>query len=152
MVKVHTIEMLEHSAKNFPNVKAHANMINGAVVGMENGATVVPATGKALYVVLNQQVGDKEYEEEYPIAKGTMVNLFDLVSWVDKELDITESNILYSTGESYAALTVGTELTFDADTFKFKKGTASSGDVNFVITKRFGNLVNGVTVKIGVKA
>lgn len=151
MVKVHTIEMLEHSAKNSPNVKAHANMINGAVVGMGDGVTAVPASGKALYVVLNQQVGDKEYEEEYPIAKDTMVNLFDLASWADKELDITESNILYGTGETYASLTVGTELTFDADTFKFKKGTATSGDVNFVVTKRFGNLVNGITVKIGIK-
>ena len=152
MVKVHTIEMLEHSAKNFPNVKAHADMINGAIVGMGNGVTVAPATGKPLYVVINQQVGDKEYEEEYPLAKDTYVNLFDLAAWVDKELDVTEANIAYGVSESYANLTVGTELTFDASTFKFKKGTASSGDVNFVVTKRFGNLVNGVTVKIGVKA
>lgn len=152
MVKVHSIEMLEHSAKNFPNVKAHTDMVNGAIVGMGDGVTVAPATGNGLYVVLNQQVGDKEYEEEYPITKDTYVNLFDLASWTDKELDITESNIKYGDSESYATLTVGTELTFDADTFKFKKGIASSGDVNFIVTKKWGNLVNGITVKIGVKA
>lgn len=152
MVKVHSIEMIEHSAKNFPNVKAHTDMVNGAIVGMGNGVTTAPVSGSDLYVVLNQQVGDKEYEESYPIAKDTMVNLFDLSAWADKELDITESNIKYGTGETYASLTVGTELTFDADTFMFKKGTATSGDVNFIVTKRFGNLVNGITVKIGVKA
>lgn len=152
MVKVHSIEMLEHSARNFPNIKAHADMVNGAIVGMGSGKTTAPATGEKLYVVINQQVGDKEYEETYPIAKNEMVNLFDLSAWVDKELDITESNIAYGTSETYASLTVGTELTFDATTFKFKKGTATAGDVNFVVTKRWGNLVNGLTVKIGVKA
>lgn len=151
MVKVHTIEMLEHSAKNFPNVKAHIDMINGSLVGMGDGVTTNPATGKELYVVLNQQVGDKEYEEEYPISKDTMVNLYSVANWVDKELDITESNIVYGTGDTYASLTKGTELTFDATTFKFKKGAASSGDVTFVVTKRWGNLTNGVTVKIGIK-
>ena len=152
MVKVHTIEMLEHSAKNFPNVKAHADMINGAIVGMGDGVTTAPTTGKPLYVVINQQVGDKEYEEEYPLAKGTCVNVFDVAAPVDRRLELTGATIASGVTESYPNVTVGTELTFDASTFKFKKGTASVGDVNFVVTKRFGNLINGVTVKIGVKA
>lgn len=151
MVKVHTIEMLEHSAKNFPNIKAHTDMINGAIVGMNPGITTDPSTGKPIYVVLNQQVGDNEYEDEYLISKDSMTNLYALSSWIDKELDITESNIQYGSNETYSDLAVGTELTFDTITFKFKKGTATAGDINFIITKRWGNLVNGITVKIGLK-
>lgn len=152
MVKVHSIEMLEHSAKNYPNIKAHTDMINGAIVGMESGVTTAPSTGKAIYVVLNQQVGDNEYEEDYPIAKDTMVNLYELSSWIGKELDITESNLQYGSNQAYSNLTVGTELTFDTATFKFKKGTATAGDINFIITKKWGNIVNGITVKIDIKA
>lgn len=148
MVKVHSIEMLEHSAKNFPNVKAHVDMINGSLVGMGDGVTVAPTAGQTLYVVLNQQVGDNEYAETYPIAKDAMVNLFDLAAWTDKELDITDANVAYGDGETYASLTVGTELTFDADTMKFAKGAAASGDIGFVVTKRFGGSVNGITIKV----
>lgn len=145
MVKVHTIEMIEHSSKNFPNVKAHADMINGSLVGMGDGVTVAPTT-ENLYVVLNVQTGDKEYADVYPIATGDYVSLYDLKNWTDKELDITEGNI----EGDYADFTVGTELTFDANTFKFKVGTVTGG-VGFKVTKRWGNIVNGLTVKIIAK-
>lgn len=145
MVKVHTIEMIEHSSKNFPNVKAHTDMINGSLVGMGDGVTVTP-TAENLYVVLNVQTGDKEYADVYPIATGDYVSLYDLKNWTDKELDITEGNI----EGDYADFAVDTELTFDADTFKFKVGTATGG-VGFKVTKRWGNIVNGLTVKIIAK-
>ena len=148
MVKVHTIEMLEHSAKNFPNVKAHADMINGALVGFEDGITTAPTSGEKLYVVMNVQRGDKEYDDAYKIAKDESVNLFDLKNWEDKELDIPEANL----EGDYSDIVVGTELTFDDATFKFKAGTATSGDISFTVTKLWGNMVNGFTVKIGVKA
>lgn len=151
MVKVHTIEMLEHSAKNFPNVTAHKDFINGSLVGLGDGVTTAPATGKPVYVVINQQVGDDEYKEDYKIFKGQTVNLFDLSSWADKELDITEANIVLGGGEKFADLVKGTELTFDAATLKFKKGTSAAGDVGFVVESKWGQITNGVTVKIVIK-
>ena len=151
MVKVHTIEMFEHSAKNFPNVVAHEDFINGSLVGLGDGVTTAPATGKPVYVVINQQVGDDEYKEDYKILKGQTVNLFDLTSWADKELDITESNVVLGDGEKFADLVKGTELTFDAATLKFKKGTSTAGDVGFVVESKWGQITNGITVKIVIK-
>lgn len=133
MVKVHTVEMIEHSAHSTPNVKAHADMPNGALVGLTyTGASKVtkaPATGNDLYIVLNTQVGDKEYDLAYTIKKDEYVNLFKLANWVGKELDVTKENV---TG-TYANIAVGDTLTFDATTFKFKEDSATAGDICFKV-------------------
>lgn len=133
MVKVHTVEMIEHSAHSTPNVTAHANMINGSLVGLTyTGASKVtkaPATGEELYIVLNTQEGDNEYDLSYPIAQGEYVNLFKLSNWIGKELDVTKENI---TG-TYANIAVGDTLTFDTTTFKFKEDTATAGDICFKV-------------------
>ena len=149
MVKVHTMEMIEHSAHSTPNVTAHADMINGALVGLTyTGASKVtkaPATGEELYIVLNTQVGDKEYALTYPIAQGEYVNLFKLSNWVGKELDVTKENI---TG-TFADIAVGDTLTFDATTFKFKEDTATTGDICFTVMEL---LTVGVRVLVTVAA
>lgn len=133
MVKVHTVEMIEHSAHSTPNVKAHADMPNGALVGLTyTGASKVtkaPATGSDLYIVLNTQVGDDEYDLAYTIKQGEYVNLFKLANWVGKELDVTKENV---TG-TYANIAVGDTLTFDTTTFKFKKASATAGDICFKV-------------------
>lgn len=133
MVKVHTVEMIEHSAHSTPNVKAHADMPNGALVGLTyTGASKVtkaPATGNDLYIVLNTQVGDDEYDLAYTIKQGEYVNLFKLANWVGKELDVTKENV---TG-TYANIAVGDTLTFDTTTFKFKKASATAGDICFKV-------------------
>lgn len=133
MVKVHTVEMIEHSAHSTPNVKAHVDLPNGALVGLTyTGASKVtkaPATGEELYIVLNTQEGDNEYDLSYIIAKDEYVNLFKLSNWIGKELDVTKENI---TG-TYANIAVGDTLTFDATTFKFKEDTATAGDICFKV-------------------
>jgi hypothetical protein len=133
MVKVHTVEMIEHSAHSTPNVKAHVDLPNGALVGLTyTGASKVtkaPATGEELYIVLNTQEGDNEYDLSYTIAKDEYVNLFRLSNWIGKELDVTKENI---TG-TYANIAVGDTLTFDATTFKFKEDTATAGDICFKV-------------------
>lgn len=150
MVKVHTIEMIEHSSHSTPNVTAHADMMNGALVGLTytgtSKVTKAPKTGEELYVVLNAQTGDEEYASTYPIAKDEYVNLYKLSSWVGKELDVTEDNI---TGD-YSAIAVGDTLTFDATTFKFKKGSATTGDVKFTVISKGGASLNYVTVLISI--
>lgn len=133
MVKVHTVEMIEHSAHSTPNVKAHVDLPNGALVGLTyTGASKVtkaPATGEELYIVLNTQEGDNEYDLSYTIAQDEYVNLFKLSNWIGKELDVTKENI---TG-TYANIAVGDTLTFDATTFKFKEDTATAGDICFKV-------------------
>lgn len=135
MVKVHTMKMIEHFGDSYPNVTAHADMINGALVGLTyTGASKVtkaPVTGEKLYIVMNTQEGDKEYALTYPISQGEFVNLFDLDDWVGMELDVTKENI---TG-TYANIAVGDTLTFDATTFKFKEDTATAGDICFKVMK-----------------
>ncbi len=135
MVKVHTMKMIEHFGDSYPNVTAHADMINGALVGLTyTGASKVtkaPASGEELYIVLNTQVGDKEYALTYPIAQGEYVNLFKLSKWEGMELDVTKENIEGTFGD----IAVGDTLTFDATTFKFKKDTATTGDICFKVMK-----------------
>lgn len=131
MVKVHTVEMIEHSAHSTPDVKAHVDLPNGALVGLTytgtSKVTKAPATGDELYIVLNTQEGDEEYNLAYTIKQDSFVNLFKISNWVGKELDVTFENV---TGDT-TAIAVGNTLIFDATTFKFKKGTATSGDIAF---------------------
>ena len=135
MVKVHTMKMIEHFGDSYPNVTAHADMINGALVGLTyTGASKVtkaPASGEELYIVFNTQVGDKEYALTYPIAQGEYVNLFKLSKWEGMELDVTKENI----EGTFANIAVGDTLTFDTTTFKFKKDTATTGDICFKVMK-----------------
>lgn len=134
MVKIHTMKMIEHFGDSYPNVTAHADMINGALVGLTyTGASKVtkaPATGEELYIVLNTQEGDDVYALTYPIKQGEYVNLFKLSKWEGMELDVTKENV---TG-TFANIAVGDTLTFDATTFKFKEDTATAGDVCFKVT------------------
>lgn len=149
MVKVHTMKMIEHFGDSIPNVTAHADMINGALVGLTytgtSKVTKAPTTGEKLYVVMNTQEGDKEYALTYPIAQGEFVNLFDLADWVGMELDVTKENI---TG-TFADIAVGDTLTFDATTFKFKEDTATTGDICFTVIEL---LTVGVRVLVTVAA
>lgn len=150
MVKWHSIEMIEHSAHSTPNVTAHADMLNGSLVGLTYTAnskvTKAPATGSDLYVVINTQTGDNEYVTDYTIKSGDYVNLFKLSEWIGKELDVTEDNV---TG-TYSSISVGDTLTFDSTTFKFKKATATTGDVKFTVISKGGMSVNYLTVLIGI--
>lgn len=147
MVKWHTIEMIEHSAENTPNATAHADLPNGALVGLTyTGASKVtkaPATANELYVVMNTQVGDDEYSTNYTIKQGEYVNLFKLSAWVGKELDVTVDNIV----TTYSDIAVGDTLTFDATTFKFKEAAATTGDVKFTVISKSASYV---TVLIGI--
>ena len=133
MVNIYTMKGIEHFGDSYPDVTAHADMINGALVGLTytgtSKVTKAPATGEELYIVMNTQVGDNEYALEYPIASGEYVNLFKLSNWIGKELDVTKENI---TG-TYANIAVGDTLTFDATTFKFKEDTATAGDICFKV-------------------
>ena len=147
MVKVHTVKMIEHFGDSIPNVTAHADMINGSLVGLTyTGASKVtkaPATGEELYIVYNTQEGDNEYALTYPIAQGEYTNLFKLSQWVGMELDVTKENI---TG-TFANIAVGDTLTFDATTFKFKEDTATTGDICFKVMEI---LTIGVRVLVAV--
>ena len=128
------MKMIEHFGDSYPNVTAHANMINGALVGLtytgSSKVTKAPATGEELYIVLNTQEGDAEYDLTYPIAQGAYVNLFALSQWVGMELDVTKENV---TG-TFANIAVGDTLTFDTTTFKFKEDSATAGDICFKVT------------------
>lgn len=152
MVTWKSVEMIEHSAESTPNVTAHADMINGALVGLtytnSSKVTKAPTTGEELYVVMNTQTGDKEYASKYDIKQGEYVNLFKLSQWVGKELYVTEDNV---TG-TYANVAAGDTLTFDATTFKFKEDTPTAGDVCFKVISKGGLSVNYLVVRVEIAA
>lgn len=134
MVKVHSVEMIEHSALSTPDVKAHTALPNGALVGLtytnSSKVTKAPATGSDLYIVLNEQTGDDAYLANYTIPAGEYVNVFALKNWVGKELDVTTDNM--TTMEDVAE---GDTLVFDAETFKFKEASATTGNIAFKVMK-----------------
>lgn len=150
MVRFKSVEEIEHSAHSVPNVTAHADMPNGALVGLTYTAaskvTKAPATANELYVVINTQEGDNEYQTDRTIKQGEYVNLFKLANWVGKELYVDESNV---TG-TYANIAVGDTLTFDATTFKFKEDTPTTGDIKFTVLAKGGMATSYLTVLVGI--
>ena len=150
MVRFKSVEEIEHSAHSVPNVTAHADMPNGALVGLTYTAaskvTKAPATANELYVVINTQEGDNEYQTDRIIKQGEYVNLFKLANWVGKELYVDESNV---TG-TYANVAVGDTLTFDATTFKFKEASPTTGDIKFTVLAKGGMATSYLTVLVEV--
>ena len=150
MVRFRSVEEIEHSAHSVPNVTAHADMPNGALVGLTYTAsskvTKAPATGNDLYVVINTPVGDNEYAPDKTIKAGEYVNLFKLANWVGKELYVDEANV---TG-TYSDIAVGDTLTFDATTFKFKEAAATTGDIKFTVMSKGGLATNWLIVLVEI--
>ena len=129
MVKVHTVEMIEHSANSNPYIVAHKDMINGEMVGVDFATkkTVAPTVDN-LYIILNTQVGDNEYALTYPIPEGDFVNCFKMANWVGKELDVTAENV-------NGTLTANGTAILDTATGKFKSGTATTGKICFKVAE-----------------
>lgn len=131
MVRPFTVEMLEHSAHSTPDVKAHVDLFNGALVGITytgtSKVTKAPSTSDEIYVILNAQRGDDSYALTYPIAKDDFCDCYKVSEWKGKQLIVTKENIVDAT------VAVGDVLVADASTFKFKKGSATTGSVSFTV-------------------
>lgn len=107
--------------------------------------TKAPASDGELFVAINTQTGDKQYDTDYIIEKGEYVNLFNLKEYDGKEIDITADNI----SGNFSTIAVGSVLTYDAATFKFKAGSVTSG-VKFTVTAVGGVGIKYVTALIQI--
>lgn len=141
----HEIESIEHSARNFPTVKATAEVPNGYVCALDsNGVPAAPAAAStAIYVAINDIQGDDKYLDGAKIHAGEMLNLYDLAAWDGREMIVTAPNL----AGTYADIAVGDTLKADANGKLAEAGLATV--VTFkVLDKLVINGVNGVRVKV----
>ena len=143
----HEIESIEHSARNFPTLKAEAAVPNGYICTIEDGEIAAPsADATELYVAINDLLGDDRYVEGAMIPAGAPLNLYDLGAWDGREMLATKSNI----AGNYAQIAVGDTLKADANGLLSEAGIATA--VTFtVIDKMMIGGVPAVRVKV-VKA
>lgn len=145
MVKVYTIGMIEHNAKSFPTVTSDKDVINGAFGKVADNKFSAFAAGEDMYVILNTQVGDDEYEDSYTIKAGEKLNAFRLADWEGQYLQISPANI----SGDVSAIAVGDTLTAGAD-FKLKKASATTGDIAFKVVEKINFVGTGLKVQIVV--
>ena len=140
----HEIESIEHSARNFPTLKANADVLNGYICTITNGAIAAPAAAStALYVAINDLHGDDRDLEGAKIPAGTPLNLYDLAAWDGREMIATEANI----ATAMDSIAVGDTLKADANGKLSKTGVATI--VTFkVIDKIMIGGVAGVRVQV----
>ncbi len=140
----HEIESIEHSARNFPTLKAATNVPNGYICTInDSGAIAAPASAStALYVAINDGLGDNQNVEGAVIPAGTPLNLYDLAAWDGREMIATESSI----AGTYASITVGSTLKADAN-----GKLSASGVATCVTFKVLDKLVVGGVPALRVK-
>lgn len=143
----HEIESIEHSARNFPTLKAANDVPNGYICTIDDGAIAAPsASATELYVAINDLLGDDQNLEGAVIPAGSPLNLYDLAAWNGREMLATKSNI----AGDMSAISVGDTLKADANGKLSKSGVATA--VTFkVIDKIMVGAVPGVRVQV-VKA
>lgn len=118
----HEIESIEHSARNFPTLKAATDVINGYICTIDNGAIAAPsANAEKLYVAMNDLQGDERGLENAKIPAGQPLNLYDLAAWDGREMIVTASNLVNPN-----AIAVGDTLKADADGKLSKTGVATA--------------------------
>lgn len=141
----HEIESIEHSARNFPTLKAATDVVNGYICTINaNGEVAAPAAAStALYVAINDLQGDDHNVEGAKIPAGSPLNLYDLAAWDGREMIATASNIT----TAMDSISVGDTLKADANGKLSKTGVATI--VTFkVIDKIMIGGVAGVRVKV----
>lgn len=144
MVKVYTIGMMEHNAKNDPTVVAAEEMLNGALFTIDEDHKSVAPTADGtdpLYIALNKFAGD-DHGQDLKIAAGAYVNAYQLKAWDGMYLEISQENIV----DDIDDLDVGDVLVADT-TYKFKAGEAGALSFN-VAEKIMLGTAKGVRVQI----
>lgn len=146
MVKVYTVGMMEHNAKNDPTVVAAVEMKNGSLFTIgEDHKAVAPVAGetKDLYVALNEFAGD-DYGTEAKIAAGAYLNAYQLKAWDGMYLEISEENITGKISE----IAEGDTLVAGTD-YLFAKGEAGESALYFKVAEKIAlGMVPGVRVQV----
>lgn len=148
MVKVYTVGMMEHNAKNDPTVVAAVEMKNGSLftIGADHKAVAPVANEtKDLYIALNELSGD-DYGTNAPIAAGAMLNAYQLKAWDGMYLEVSAENITGTMSE----IAVGDVLVADTK-YMFAKGEAGSSALYFKVAEKIMlGLAQGVRVQVVV--
>lgn len=152
MIKPYTIEMIEKLAVTDGTVKAAVGGTKNCFIGIVTDGVVAPAdtTGAGMKLFANYGKGDDMYKE-FTTPEGECVTAWDIEAWMGKELQATPESITYAEGETYADITVGTEMKAGTDG-NLVIGTATTGDICFVVAEKINFGGNGVRVKIVKKA
>lgn len=86
MIKFHSIAQIEHKEYAFENAKATTEVFNGDFGTVTSGVFAPAEAG--MKAVMNIEVGDDEYMDKYPIAKGQDLRVLDLAAFNGEILEI----------------------------------------------------------------
>lgn len=86
MIKLHSIAQIEHKEYAFENAKATTEVFNGDFGEVTDGVFAPAAAG--MKAVMNIEVGDNEYMDKYPIAKGQDLRVLDLAAFDGEVLEV----------------------------------------------------------------
>ena len=75
MVKFHTIGQIERGAYPFEDAVVDTEVMNGAFGDVANGKFTASDSGKK--VIMQLEIGDDEYMDEYKIPAGSRVRVLD---------------------------------------------------------------------------
>ena len=146
MVKVYTIGMMEHNAKNDPTVVAAEEMLNGSIFAINGEHKAVAPSGSdaELYIALNEFGGDDHARSDLKIPAGAYLNAYELKAWDGMYLEVSQDNL----EDKIDTLAIGDTLGAHTNC-KFKKGATSA--VTFkVVEKILLGFTAGVRVQIVV--
>lgn len=100
MIKLKQLGMIKNAKINPVLTSSDAVKLYDFVV--EDGVT---------YLIMNAVAGDDSYRSKVTIPAGGSLNGFNVDAWLNQKLLIDASHIVFGSGESYDAMTVGTVLT-----------------------------------------
>lgn len=159
MVKIFSVGMIEHDAKNHPVAVAATEVPNGYIFTEgADGTASAPVAGASgakqtadLFIALNDHIGDYRGTNK-TIPAGDPLNGYMLKAWDGQYLELDEDNITYGDSESYASITAGTTNMVAGTDGKFAIAAAVTyyGLYFKVVEKIRMGTKNGIRVQIVV--
>jgi len=132
---------------NGKSVTAGGSYQNGAIGNVSNNVFTVSSTALE-YILVQEQVGDDEYDSAYVVASGADCRVYALDTWDGFELQATPESYEFATSSDYDDFAVGTtHFTVNSTNGKLLQVTATATNTDyFKLTKKI--MFNGKGIEV----